>query len=82
MPSERSTSCASGETARKPDPLTTVQLTPMALTIAGLVRSGMTNNDVRAECWASPRTVAFHLRNVITRAGITSRGQLARIDFV
>lgn len=73
---------ASGETARRRDPSTTVQLTPMELKIAGLVRSGMSNKDVAAECWVSPRTVAFHLRNVFAKAGISSRGELARIDFV
>ena len=73
---------ASGESARKRDVSTAVQLTPMEIKIAGLVRSGMSNKDVAAECWVSPRTVAFHLRNVFTKAGITSRSELARIDFM
>jgi DNA-binding CsgD family transcriptional regulator len=73
---------ASGESARRRDVSTTVQLTPMEIKIAGLVRSGMSNKDVAAECWVSPRTVAFHLRNVFTKAGITSRTELARVDFV
>lgn len=71
---------ASGETARKRDPSTLVKLTPTELKVARLVRSGMSNKDVAAECWISPRTVAFHLRNVFTKAGITSRGELARIE--
>jgi DNA-binding CsgD family transcriptional regulator len=71
---------ASGETARKRDPSTLMALTPTELKIAQLVRSGMSNKDVAAECWISPRTVAFHLRNVFTKAGITSRGELARLD--
>lgn len=71
---------ASGETARKRDPSTLVQLTPTELKIAQLVSSGMSNKDVAAQCWISPRTVAFHLRNVFTKAGITSRGELARLD--
>jgi DNA-binding CsgD family transcriptional regulator len=71
---------ASGETARKRDPSTLLQLTPTELTIARLVSSGMSNKDVAAQCWISPRTVAFHLRNVFTKAGITSRGELARLD--
>ena len=71
---------ASGETARRRDPSTLLQLTPTELTIARLVSSGMSNKDVAAQCWVSPRTVAFHLRNVFAKAGVTSRGELARID--
>jgi len=70
----------SGETARKRDPSTLVKLTPMELKIAQLVSSGMSNKDVASECWVSPRTVAFHLRDVFAKAGITSRGELARLD--
>ena len=71
---------ASGETARKRDPSTLVELTPTELQIARLVASGLSNKEVAAQCWISPRTVAFHLRNVFTKAGITSRGELARLD--
>ena len=71
---------ASGETARKRDPSTLVKLTPMELKIAQLVSSGLSNKDVAAQCWVSPRTVAFHLRNVFAKAGITSRGELAQLD--
>jgi hypothetical protein len=28
----------------------------------------------------SHRTVAFHLRNIFTKAGVTSRGELAQFD--
>ncbi|MCB0909212.1 MAG: hypothetical protein KDB63_19070, partial [Nocardioidaceae bacterium] len=71
---------ASGETARKRDPSTLVKLTPMELKIAQLVASGMSNKEVAEQVWVSPRTVAFHLRNVFAKAQITSRGQLAQLD--
>jgi DNA-binding CsgD family transcriptional regulator len=71
---------ASGETARKRDPSTLVKLTPTELQIARLVSSGLSNKDVAAQCWISPRTVAFHLRNVFAKAGVTSRGELAQLD--
>ena len=71
---------ASGETARKRDPSTLVKLTPMELKIAQLVSSGLSNKDVAAQCWISPRTVAFHLRNVFAKAGVTSRGELAQLE--
>lgn len=73
---------ASGETARKRDPSTLVKLTPMELKVAQLVASGMSNKDVAAQIWVSPRTVAFHLRNVFAKAQITSRGELANLDLV
>jgi DNA-binding CsgD family transcriptional regulator len=71
---------ASGETARKRDPSTLLDLTPMERKVAELVGLGLSNKDVAARCWVSPRTVAFHLRNVFTKLAISSRGELARLD--
>jgi DNA-binding CsgD family transcriptional regulator len=71
---------ASGETARKRDPSTAAALTPMELQTAQLAAQGLSNKDVAAQLWISPRTVAFHLRNVFTKTGITSRGELGRLD--
>ena len=71
---------ASGETARKRDVSTQVQLTPMELKVAQLVASGLSNKDVAGQIWVSPRTVAFHLRNVFAKAGVTSRGELAQLE--
>jgi DNA-binding CsgD family transcriptional regulator len=71
---------ASGETARKRDPSTLLNLTPMERKIAELVAQGLSNKDVAAQCWVSPRTVAFHLRNLFTKLGISSRTQLAKLD--
>jgi DNA-binding CsgD family transcriptional regulator len=71
---------ASGETARKRDPSTLPQLTPMELKVAQLVSTGLSNKDIAAQCWVSPRTVAFHLRNVFAKAGVSSRGELAQLD--
>ncbi len=71
---------ASGETARKRNPSTLLKLTPMERQVAELVGQGMSNKDIAAQCWVSHRTVAFHLRNIFTKAGITSRGELAQLD--
>jgi DNA-binding CsgD family transcriptional regulator len=71
---------ASGQTARKRDPSTLLQLTPMELKVAQLVSTGLSNKDIAAQCWVSPRTVAFHLRNVFAKAGVSSRGELAQLD--
>ncbi|WP_426595683.1 helix-turn-helix transcriptional regulator [Cellulomonas sp. McL0617] len=72
---------ASGETARRRDPSTLLDLTPMERKIAELVSTGLSNKDVAAQCWVSPRTVAFHLRNVFSKTGVTSRTELAQLDF-
>jgi DNA-binding CsgD family transcriptional regulator len=70
---------ASGETARKRDPSTLLDLTPMERQVAQLVSQGMSNKDIAAQCWVSHRTVAFHLRNIFAKAGVTSRGELAQV---
>ncbi|HEY6746781.1 MAG TPA: helix-turn-helix transcriptional regulator, partial [Mycobacteriales bacterium] len=71
---------ASGETARTRDPSTLLTLTPMELRVAQLVRQGLSNKDIAAQCWISPRTVAFHLRNSFAKTGVTSRGELSQLD--
>jgi DNA-binding CsgD family transcriptional regulator len=70
---------ASGETARKRDPSTIDQLTPQELQIARFVADGLSNKDVAAQLFLSPRTVDYHLRKVFMKLGITSRTQLARL---
>jgi DNA-binding CsgD family transcriptional regulator len=70
---------ATGEKARKRDPSTIDQLTPQELQIARLVAEGLTNKDVAAQLFLSPRTIDTHLRNVFSKLGLTSRTQLARL---
>lgn len=71
---------ASGATARKRNPSTLTHLTPTELRITQLVSRGLSNKEVAEQCWVSPRTVAFHLRNVFTKTGVSSRGELAQLD--
>jgi DNA-binding CsgD family transcriptional regulator len=71
---------ASGETARRRDPSTRDQLTPQELHIAGLAAGGLTNPEIGAQLFLSPRTIDYHLRKVFTKLGVSSRAQLADVD--
>jgi DNA-binding CsgD family transcriptional regulator len=68
---------ASGESARKRDPSTVDRLTAQEIQIARIVAGGATNKDVAAQLFLSPRTIDFHLRNVYSKLGISSRHELA-----
>jgi DNA-binding CsgD family transcriptional regulator len=70
---------ATGETARRRDPSTLDQLTPQELQIAGLVAGGLTNRQVAAQLYLSPRTIDYHLRKVFSKLGVTSRHELVRM---
>jgi DNA-binding CsgD family transcriptional regulator len=70
---------ASGETARQRDPSTLDQLTPQELQIVRFVGQGATNRDVAAQLFLSPRTIDYHLRQIFTKLGISSRAELIRL---
>jgi len=70
---------ASGETARKRDPSTSLQLTPQEQQVAYLVSRGSSNADVAAQLFLSRRTVEYHLRNAYQKLGVRSRGDLVRL---
>src|SRR5262249_44655733 len=70
---------ASGETARRRDPSTSARLTPQELQIARFVAEGLSNKEVAAQLFLSPRTIDSHLRSVFAKLEISSRTQLARI---
>ncbi|MFD6534541.1 LuxR C-terminal-related transcriptional regulator, partial [Streptomyces sp. NPDC060184] len=51
-------------------------LTPQELQIAQLAAEGLTNRDIGARLYLSPRTIGFHLHKIFPKLGITARGQL------
>jgi DNA-binding CsgD family transcriptional regulator len=53
-------------------------LTPTELDVIRLVSEGMTNSDVAARLFISPRTVQTHLTHVYTKLGLSSRVQLVQ----
>jgi DNA-binding CsgD family transcriptional regulator len=67
---------ATGETARKRSVETRSQLTPQEAQVARLARDGLSNPEIGARLFISPRTVEYHLHKVFTKLGISSRRQL------
>ena len=69
---------ATGATIPRRDPSRLEQLTPQELQIATLVAQGLTNRQIAAQLFLSPRTIDYHLRKVFTKLGIASRAELMR----
>jgi DNA-binding CsgD family transcriptional regulator len=67
---------ATGETVRKRTVDTLADLTAQEAQIAKLARNGRTNQEIGGQLFISPRTVEWHLSNVFTKLGITSRKDL------
>jgi ATP/maltotriose-dependent transcriptional regulator MalT len=78
---------ATGETARKRTaPAAGARaggasdgLTAQEGQVARLARDGLSNPEIGARLFISPRTAQYHLSSVFTKLGITSRSQLDRV---
>ena len=64
---------ATGEAARRRTVEMRDELTPQEEQIARLAREGLSNPEIGARLFISPRTVEWHLRKVFTKLGIASR---------
>jgi DNA-binding CsgD family transcriptional regulator len=68
---------ATGEKVRKRGPDARDELTPQEEQIARLARDGLSNPEIGAMLYLSPRTVEWHLRKVFAKLDISSRKELA-----
>jgi DNA-binding CsgD family transcriptional regulator len=70
---------ATGQTVPRRDPAAT-RLTPQEIQVVRLVAEGGSNQEVAAQLFLSPRTVAYHLYKAFPKLGVASRAELARLD--
>ncbi|MFF4273481.1 AAA family ATPase [Streptomyces sp. NPDC001536] len=72
---------AAGVTVMPPAaPDVLADLTPQELQIARLAAEGLTNREIGARLYLSPRTIGFHLHKIFPKLGITGRAQLRDVD--
>ncbi|MFB8280598.1 helix-turn-helix transcriptional regulator [Nocardia colli] len=64
-------------TAARPAQGVLAALTPQELQIVRLAAQGMSNRDIAAQLFLSPRTVGHHLYKAYPKLGVLSRGELA-----
>jgi DNA-binding CsgD family transcriptional regulator len=70
---------AAGERALKPGAESVDRLTAQELQIARFAHEGLSNQEIGARLFLSPRTVEYHLHKVFTQLGLGSRTELAQV---
>ncbi|MFI6316578.1 ATP-binding protein [Nonomuraea sp. NPDC050556] len=64
--------------AQADDPLQ--RLTPQELQVVRLAAAGLSNREIAARLYLSPRTVGHHLYRAYPKIGVTRRMELAKLD--
>nr|BFE54955.1 LuxR family transcriptional regulator [Saccharothrix mutabilis subsp. capreolus] len=71
---------ATGESRAVPGPDPLSALTPQELQVVRLAADGLSNRDIGAQLFLSPRTVGYHLYKAYPKLGVASRVELGRLD--
>lgn len=58
------------------------RLTAQELQVVRLAATGLSNKDIGAQLFLSPRTVGYHRYNAYPKLGVASRGELAPLNLV
>ncbi|MEJ3659298.1 AAA family ATPase [Actinomycetes bacterium KLBMP 9759] len=67
--------------ARSLDADPVARLTPQERQVARLAAAGLSNGDIAAQLFLSPRTVGHHLYRAYPKLGVTKRMELSRFTF-
>jgi DNA-binding CsgD family transcriptional regulator len=71
---------ATGTAVRPAEPGLAGQLTPQELQIVRLAARGLSNKEIAAQLFLSPRTVGHHLYKAYPKLGVLSRAELPGLD--
>ncbi|MFD1050742.1 response regulator transcription factor, partial [Kibdelosporangium lantanae] len=58
----------------------TAELTAQELQVARLAAGGLSNKEIGARLFVSPRTVGYHLYKIFPKLGIATRSQLRDVS--
>ncbi|MBB5781311.1 helix-turn-helix transcriptional regulator [Nonomuraea jabiensis] len=71
---------AAGEAVAQGAPDLAASLSPQELQVVRLAATGVTNREIAAQLFLSPKTVSHHLYRAFPKLGVTTRTELARLD--
>jgi DNA-binding NarL/FixJ family response regulator len=71
---------ATGQSVAMAEPAGQNQLTPQELQVVRLAATGLSNRDIGAQLFISPRTVGYHLYKAFPKLGVAGRHELAALD--